>query len=163
MRRRARRILPPYYFGLTFTLLLIVTCVGEKTGTHWDTVLPLTLPRLLSGILLVPDIYATINHAYWSIGVECKIYLLFPLLVWTWRRVGVARATAIFTFAAYVLAWLAHGTARASMSPHYLAMFCWDLPRHGLLICPRILPQEAGGGSATRARGTSLPARRWLR
>jgi peptidoglycan/LPS O-acetylase OafA/YrhL len=57
--------------------------------------------------------------------VECKIYLLFLLLVWVWRRIGVARATAIFTFAAYVLAWLAHGTARASMSPHYLAMFCW--------------------------------------
>jgi peptidoglycan/LPS O-acetylase OafA/YrhL len=141
LRRRARRILPPYYFGLAFTLLLIVTCVGEKTGTNWDTVLPLTITKLLSGVLLVPDIYATVNHAYWSIGVECKIYLLFPLLVWAWRRVGVARATAIFTLAAYVLASLAHGTARASMSPHYLAMFCWG---------------------AAAAWVTNTPARGWL-
>lgn len=124
-RKRALRIPPPYYFGLALTLLLILTCVGKKTGTHWDSVLPLTPTGVLSGALLLPDIFPTINHAYWSIGVECKIYLLFPLLVWAWRRCGVTIATAIFTLAAYLLAGLAHGTARASMSPQYLAMFCW--------------------------------------
>jgi peptidoglycan/LPS O-acetylase OafA/YrhL len=124
-RRRARRILPPYYFGLALTLLLILTCIGRKTGTHWDTALPLTTPRLLAGLLLIPDVVASINHAYWSIGVECKIYLLFPVLAGSYRRYGLAAATALFTAGAYALAWLIHGTRYAAMSPHFLAMFCW--------------------------------------
>ncbi|WP_410959855.1 acyltransferase family protein, partial [Salmonella sp. SAL4356] len=34
-KRRARRILPPYYGALAFSLLLIATVLGKKTGSLW--------------------------------------------------------------------------------------------------------------------------------
>src|SRR5688572_23981724 len=35
-KRRARRILPPYYGAVALCLALIYTVIGDKTGTLWD-------------------------------------------------------------------------------------------------------------------------------
>lgn len=88
--RRARRILPPYYAALLFSVLCIVFLIGEPTGTHWDSSLPLTSDAILTRLLLVQDWAGggAINHVFWSIATECHIYLLFPLWVWAWKRWG---------------------------------------------------------------------------
>ena len=39
-RRRARRLLPPYYASFGLSLLLIWTVIGTRTGTHWDISVP---------------------------------------------------------------------------------------------------------------------------
>src|SRR6266446_573435 len=39
-RRRARRILPPYFAAMGLSLLPIWLLIGEKTGTHWDVITP---------------------------------------------------------------------------------------------------------------------------
>ena len=119
-KHRARRILPPYYFGMLLTGVLILTCIGRKTGTHWDMVLPATFGSVARGLLLVPEFGGTINHTYWSVGVECKIYLLFPLVLWSHRRLGVLRSTAAFTAATLVLAYFERDWALSV----YLALFC---------------------------------------
>jgi peptidoglycan/LPS O-acetylase OafA/YrhL len=124
-RRRARRILPPYYLAFALTLLLTLTLVGMKTGTHWDLSLPLTWGRALWGLTLLPDVTPTINHVYWSIGVECKIYLLFPLILAVERRLGVGWTTALFTAAGFAAAWWVRATTFSATSPHYLGLFCW--------------------------------------
>lgn len=88
--RRARRILPPYYCAMALSLLLIWLFVGQKTGTHWDVSLPVTGRSILVHLLLIQNLSftdsTTINHAFWSIAMECQIYLVFPLLVLLFRR-----------------------------------------------------------------------------
>ena len=72
-QRRAWRIVPPYYAAMTLSLLLIWSCIGQKTGTHWDISIPVTGRSILTHLLLLQDALgdeASINHAFWSISVE---------------------------------------------------------------------------------------------
>ncbi|HEX8729261.1 MAG TPA: acyltransferase, partial [Ktedonobacterales bacterium] len=88
--RRAKRILPPYYCAMALSLLLIWLFIGQKTGTHWDVSLPVTGRSILVHLLLIQNLSftdsTTINHAFWSVAMECQIYLVFPLLVLLFRR-----------------------------------------------------------------------------
>ncbi|KAB8139965.1 acyltransferase [Chloroflexia bacterium SDU3-3] len=92
--RRARRILPPYYAAvlLAFALIAAVPWLAEPRGLYWDLALPATWQALLAHLLLVHnasyDWYLKINPPLWSIAVETQIYLLFPLLLWVWRKWG---------------------------------------------------------------------------
>jgi peptidoglycan/LPS O-acetylase OafA/YrhL len=56
-KKRARRIVPPYYFAMAFSLLLIFTLVGHPTGTHWDISLPVTWHSVLIHILLLQNFF----------------------------------------------------------------------------------------------------------
>jgi peptidoglycan/LPS O-acetylase OafA/YrhL len=88
--RRVRRILPPYYFAVGFALLLIWVAIGQKTGTYWDISLPVTWTSVTQHVLIINDFAVAggekINFVFWSVAVECQIYVLFPALVWLWRR-----------------------------------------------------------------------------
>jgi peptidoglycan/LPS O-acetylase OafA/YrhL len=59
--RRAKRILPPYYLGLAFVLLLIATLIGKKTGGIWDYCIPPTRAGLLVHVLLIQN-WAPLFH-----------------------------------------------------------------------------------------------------
>ena len=104
LKRRAWRILPPYYAALLITLLLIavVPALHTHTGSKWDAALPVTWAAVVSHLLLVHDLQSAwvyrINMPMWSVATEWQIYFLFPILLWTWWRWGVG-----FSFA---LAWL---------------------------------------------------------
>lgn len=91
-KRRARRILPPYYLAMAASLFLIFTIIGKKTGTHWDVSIPVGFKDILIHLVLLQDIFpdtsATINPTFWSISVEWRIYFLFPLIVLAWNRYG---------------------------------------------------------------------------
>jgi peptidoglycan/LPS O-acetylase OafA/YrhL len=52
-KRRAIRILPPYYFALALSLVLIGTVIGKKTGTHWDCSIPVTTFGIVTHVLVV--------------------------------------------------------------------------------------------------------------
>lgn len=133
--QRARRILPPYYLAMALSLVLIFTLIGKKTGTHWDHSLPVTKTAFLTHLLLIQDIFSytssKINHAFWSISVEWRIYLLFPLLVYCWKRLGplyTTCATVLLSALLYLgVMSLEYGynleLATASISPHYLGLF----------------------------------------
>jgi len=90
--RRFKRIILPYFFALLFSLLLIATLIGKKTGTHWDVSIPVSMGDIVTHLLLIQDLFsntaAKINHAMWSISVEFRIYLLFPFLLFVWRKLG---------------------------------------------------------------------------
>lgn len=97
--RRAKRILPPYFLAMAASLVLIFTLVGEKTGTHWDVSIPVTKQDIITHILLIQDFFTStsgkINHSFWSISVEWRIYFLFPILLWFWRTIGATRTLLI--------------------------------------------------------------------
>jgi peptidoglycan/LPS O-acetylase OafA/YrhL len=98
-RRRAWRILPPYWAALALSLLvawLIVPPPGEPAPDAWSV--------LVNG-LLVQNIVAapTPNRAFWSIAVEAQLYLLFPLLLLLVRRRGAIAMLAAVTAAVAVI------------------------------------------------------------
>jgi peptidoglycan/LPS O-acetylase OafA/YrhL len=96
LRRRARRILPPYYASLALTLVVILLVPGmrDMTGSIWDLTLPaLTWGAVLSHLLLVHNWFAAwalkINTPLWSVATEWQIYFIFPLvLLPVWKRFG---------------------------------------------------------------------------
>ncbi len=98
LKRRARRILPPYYAALLLSLLgLILTPQGlaylhGARDPRW--LADFTAPVLLSHLLLVHNLTLAwshkINQAMWSIGTEWQIYFTLPfVLLPAWRRGGV--------------------------------------------------------------------------
>lgn len=96
LKRRARRILPPYYSALLLSLLLIAIVPGmdKVQGYHWDVALPAFTPGvIISHLLLAHNLNVgwldAIDPPMWSIATEWQIYFLLPLLLLpVWRRFG---------------------------------------------------------------------------
>lgn len=88
MFRRGRRILPPYWAAIAVTLVLAFTVLGVRTGTQWDLSVPVDWRGVLANLFLVQDLTRTrdTSYTFWSIAVEWHIYLLFPLVLFVWRR-----------------------------------------------------------------------------
>ncbi len=142
--KRARRILPPYFIALAFTLITIHLLIGHKTGTGWDSALPVTQKGLLAHLLLVQDIFADtadqINGAFWSISVEWRIYFIFPLLILGWRKIGPIATSMLAILTSYVLLYLLSHSAlhynsdvTVGIMPQYLGLFA--LGMLGASIC----------------------------
>jgi len=100
IKRRAHRILPPYYFALLLSLLLIWALPLMQTphDTAWDSKLPVKLESIVTHLLLVHNIHThwifKINGPLWSVATEWQIYFTFPVLLLLWRRYGLGAATA---------------------------------------------------------------------
>ncbi len=129
LRRRARRILPPYYAAVALCLLLIATLIGEKTGTLWDFPAEVDRAAVVSHLLLLQDLFSTsrINYVFWSIAVEWHIYFLVPLLVWAWRRWGAARVVITALLVGYALRIGFADTRLTRMHPQFLGMFAFGM------------------------------------
>lgn len=126
LKRRSWRILPPYYAALLLSLTLIGLFIHQKTGTHWDVSLPVTLKSVLTHLFLVQDMTgdeANINHVFWSISVEWRIYFFFPLLVFLWPRLGSVGTTAtalVLSYLGYLFCAAYFGNPFAA---HYVGLF----------------------------------------
>jgi peptidoglycan/LPS O-acetylase OafA/YrhL len=131
LRRRARRILPPYYAALLLSLILICTLISKPTGTPWDLCVAITPGGLLAHLFLLQDlcgarfnVWAQIDHPLWSVAVESQIYLLFPLLIWLWNRVGGVRALIASVFAIAAADVLLHFSPVKILCFNFTALFC---------------------------------------
>jgi peptidoglycan/LPS O-acetylase OafA/YrhL len=90
-RRRARRILPPYWAALAFSLAVAWLIVPQPGGGVPD------LSSVFANGLLVQNIVSgppTPNAAFWSIAVEAQLYILLPVLLLMVRRRGAAAMVA---------------------------------------------------------------------
>ena len=109
-KRRVIRIIPPYYCAMLLSLILIWFFIGHKTGTHWDVALPVTKADIITHLLLIQDFFLSsasrINHVFWSIAVEFRICLFFPLLVFLWRRKGAATTLIIVALISVVCSFI---------------------------------------------------------
>ena len=92
-QRRARRILPPYWAALAFSLVVAWLIVpqpghGVPDGTS----------VLVNGLLVQNIVPAhSPNAAFWSMAVEAQLYLLFPLMLLMVRRQGAIVMVAVAT------------------------------------------------------------------
>jgi len=93
-KKRVVRIVPTYYIAILFSLILINFFINTKTGTHWDASIPVNVKDILADLIFIQDIFTTtvfkINHVFWSIGVETRIYVLFPLLIILYKKTNAA-------------------------------------------------------------------------
>lgn len=134
-KKRARRILPPYYAALGLSLLLGLTALKRDAGTMWGaSCVPITVPGLVAHLLLVQDAFASTIHnistPLWSISVEWRIYFVFPLLVRLWHRAGGWQTTLLALAASVLLrSVLLHTplnvdqTQDDGVCPQYLGLF----------------------------------------
>jgi peptidoglycan/LPS O-acetylase OafA/YrhL len=108
LRRRAWRILPPYWAALAFSLIIAFFIVP---ASHYG---PPTFKTILVYGLVAQDMVTapTPNGAFWSIAVEAELYVLFPFLLFVRRRLG-----AIFLVAGVTLLVVARGLLAENASP----------------------------------------------
>jgi peptidoglycan/LPS O-acetylase OafA/YrhL len=103
LKRRAWRILPPYYAAFVLSLLFIL---ASRTGVQFikghpnqDLAFTFSTGNLVSHLFLVHNwsvVYnEAINGPLWSVATEWQIYFLFPLLLLpVWRKFGIVAAVA---------------------------------------------------------------------
>jgi peptidoglycan/LPS O-acetylase OafA/YrhL len=144
-RKRARRILPPYYAALALSVVLAYTVLSG----HGE---PVSGAGLVTHALLVhnlsPHTTLQFNGPLWSVAVECHIYLLFPLLVWGFRKAGPVAATGLVLIFSFLLARLLFqlpvNTDMHGASPQFLGLFACGMLAARVSLAPT--------GRATRFR-----------
>lgn len=148
LRRRARRILPPYYFALAVAVLIaVLTGPLQKTvGGHWDV--SLNVPVLLAHLFLVLDLTprfgGNLDPPMWSVSTEWQIYFIFPfLLLPIWRRFGNGVTLGVALALGLVPRFL-FGTAANIGPPWYITLFTFGMI--GAVFCFSSRPryQEVG-------------------
>jgi peptidoglycan/LPS O-acetylase OafA/YrhL len=142
-RRRARRILPPYYAALALTALV------SALGWHEVGAAPITRRDWLVNLMLLQNWLSghnTIDSPTWSVAVEWQIYFLFPALALLWRRSGPLPTVA----AAALVGLSVTAAAPLLLGPlHYNAP--WYVLLFGLGLC-------AGAVHGRRVPGGALAA-----
>lgn len=94
--RRIRRIVPPYYAAivyvtlLPFALFLVYRLLGQEA--NWPQVQ--SLWQYVTHVFFIHTLFwitwSGIQPAFWSMGLEVQFYLVFPLVVLGFRRMGIA-------------------------------------------------------------------------
>jgi len=102
-KKRAHRILPPYYVALGLAILVEVMS-RPSSGRMAYLREPSTIVGIWSHLLMIHNWFAQAVFGFdgplWSVAMECQIYLLFPLMVMAWRRFGsVQTLIAVFILA----------------------------------------------------------------
>jgi peptidoglycan/LPS O-acetylase OafA/YrhL len=107
-RRRAWRILPPYWAALLFSIWVGYNVVA---ASHYGP--PTARTDAIYAVMLQDVFWApTPNGAFWSIAVEAELYIAFPLLILLRRRVGAVGVLA-FAFVPLVI----HGLLAPNANP----------------------------------------------
>jgi len=95
VKRRFRRIVPPYFAALTVSLLLLATLPQWITQHGWAKSFwpAFELDIIVTHALLIHNLsndwVSRINPPFWSVATEWQIYFLFPLILLpTLKRFG---------------------------------------------------------------------------
>jgi peptidoglycan/LPS O-acetylase OafA/YrhL len=108
-KRRFIRIYPPCLISGLISILLITFFIGDSSGTIWDLSIPVNKFDIITHIFIIPDLfYVTtykINYIFWSVAVEGRIYIIFPLILWCCRKWSVS-TTFILSFFVSFSIWI---------------------------------------------------------
>lgn len=158
LKRRAKRILPPYFASLFLfgVLILCVPVLQTQRGTAWDSKIPVTYDGVVAHILLVHNINGDwayqINGPAWSIGTEWQLYFALPFIILPlWRMFGrVAALVATLTLSASIALFL---PAWNSGHMWFLALFTM-----GALAAEAAVAKRPPGGTGPSLAITLLVA-----
>ncbi|MFJ3643626.1 acyltransferase family protein [Streptomyces sp. NPDC090108] len=136
LRRRAWRILPPYWAALALSLAVGRFVVAASHHGPPDGRSVLVYGLVLQDMFTAP----TPNGAFWSIGVEAELYLAFPLLLLVRRRLGaVAMVTGVTLLVA--VRGLSAGAAGPAegmnwLTPDLAPVFAAGMAGAGIVVAP---------------------------
>ena len=108
--RRLFRIYPPY------AVAVLVTVLAERIVAGAAQALPSSPARIAATGAMAQNYVAPAgqmagNPSLWSLPVEVELYLIYPLLLWIWRRIGttaMASGAALVSVAATVVRLTGH-------------------------------------------------------
>lgn len=133
-RRRAWRILPPYWAALAFSLVMTWFVLAQP---GWA--MPDGESVVVYGLLLQDVIPAAIpNRAFWSIAVEAQLYVLLPLLLLIIRRRSTVAMVAAVTVVVVTIGMLAQrapllNLALVSVAPDLAVVFAVGVLAAGIV------------------------------
>jgi len=169
VRRRARRILPPFYAALLLSLLAIAfvpALHSAPRGSLWATALPAwSSGVLLSHALLIhnlaPAWHSKIDYPMWSVATEWQIYFLFPLLLLPVRRRAGLWAMLLTAFVVGLVPLALLFGRFSGIAPHFLGLFALGMagaeinfsPNASLVRWREKLPWGLLAGSAVAVLG----------
>jgi peptidoglycan/LPS O-acetylase OafA/YrhL len=130
IKRRAKRILPPYYAAIVLSLLmvLIFPILRQPSDTLWDvTQDAFSLQSILPHLLLIQNWRgswaAKIDYPMWSVATEWQIYFLLPLILLPlWRKFGLKAMTLGAIVLGFGPHYLLHGLLDRT-KPWYFSLF----------------------------------------
>ena len=144
LRRRAWRILPPYWAALGLSVVVFGLITPELTGRA------ITLKGVVAHFFLVQDVVDSPkpNGAFWSIAIEWQIYFLFPLVLLLRRRIGplwmVVVSTAAVVGAQLVGENVGPLDGVLNLTPQFLALFVFGVAAAMVLEEGRTAPKWLG-------------------
>ncbi len=106
-KRRAKRILPPYYIALAFVVALVLIQSIRHPGSGSEE---MSAGNIISHLLLIHNLDRNFSNyldgPMWSVAWEWQIYFLFALILLpVWRKWGISTAIVV-GFAIGSLPWL---------------------------------------------------------
>jgi peptidoglycan/LPS O-acetylase OafA/YrhL len=150
--RRAIRILPPLYVTLVLGILSQLAFSLLSKGNLLDPI------GILSSVLLIQDLVPERSYPaqwLWSVDLEFKLYLFFPLLVSVLLTRGPVRLliVSLLTGAALTLLFwrFLTGFSWALSSPWYIILFTF-----GILACWKCFSAAGPPKNATLGAGLCL-------
>lgn len=145
-RRRARRILPPYYAAMALALVGIVALPALHDLSHpdalWNEALPAFSPGVIvSHLLLIhnfdPGWHSKIDYPMWSVATEWQIYFLFPLLLLPVRRRLGTTAAVLAAFLVGLVPLALFFNRFSGVCPHFLGLFALGMAASDLNFSTR--------------------------
>jgi peptidoglycan/LPS O-acetylase OafA/YrhL len=132
IQRRAKRILPPYYAALLFSVCIGLLLNHLHLATNANE--SFTSRGLIAHVLLIHDFSANlstqINPVMWSVAVEWQIYFVFAFLLFpVWKRLGSLVVVASALAITYPLTLIHNSLAPSIQScyPWYIALFAMGM------------------------------------
>jgi peptidoglycan/LPS O-acetylase OafA/YrhL len=161
-RRRALRILPPYYAALALSLAvawLIVPPPGQGMPNGQSVV--------VNGLLVQNLVSAPAPaQSFWSIAVEAQLYVLFPLLLLVVRRWGATVMVATVTLVVATVGILGPHVARLDVfviqsPPDLAALFALGVVSAGIVSASAARRSWPWAGLALAAAAPVLAVIGW--
>ncbi len=132
-RRRAWRILPPYWAALVFSLIIAWAIIPQP-----GQAVPTAKSVLVNGLLLQDAVGApTPNGAFWSIAVEAQLYVVLPLMLVLVRRVSAAAMLAVVSASVVLVGILAPSVSAIEkllrLTPQFAVLFAMGVIAAGVI------------------------------
>jgi peptidoglycan/LPS O-acetylase OafA/YrhL len=141
-RRRVRRILPPYWAALVFSLAVAWLVIPPPGQGAPDTKSVVVNGLLVQNLVSAPSP----NRSFWSLALEAQLYIMFPLLLLMVRRWGAGVMVATITLAVAAVGILGPHVSRLDVlviqsPPDMVALFAVGVLAAGIM----------GAGAARRS------------
>jgi peptidoglycan/LPS O-acetylase OafA/YrhL len=161
-QRRARRILPPYWAALAFSLAVAWLVVPQPGQGAPDVKSVVVNGLLVQNLVGAPSP----NRSFWSMGVEAQLYVVFPLLLLMVRRWGAIVMVATVTLVVVAVGILAPHVSRLDVfviqsPPDLAALFAVGVLSAGIVGTSRARRSWPWAGLALAAAAPVLAMIWW--